>query len=224
MDPTIRHSFWSLMIGGIIWWTALNGTSQPSIQRYLSLRNLRQSQLSHILFTIGVIILISLCMYNGLVLFAMYHDCDPIASNVIKAKDQLLPLLAMETLKDYPGLSGLFVSGIFSAALSSASTVLNSVSAVVLYDVFNALRKKNLSKRNTEIVMRGTVVVAGIVSVLLVYVVENLGAVMQLAMSVPGDDDDEILYSTMKRRAFTKDLNLTLFFASSANSFHCFPC
>ena len=115
----------------------------------------------------------------------MYHDCDPLTTKLAKAKDQLLPLLAMETLKDYPGLSGLFISGVFSAALSSASTVLNSMAAVVLYDVFNAFRSTPLSKRGTDIVMRGTVIIAGIVAVLLVYVVENLGAVLQLSMSIP---------------------------------------
>lgn len=33
------------------------------------------------------------------------------------AKDQLLPLLVMDTLKDLPGVPGLFVAGVFSAAL-----------------------------------------------------------------------------------------------------------
>jgi len=33
------------------------------------------------------------------------------------AKDQLLPLLVMDTLKGMPGVPGLFVAGVFSAAL-----------------------------------------------------------------------------------------------------------
>lgn len=38
---------------------------------------------------------------------------------LIKAKDQLLPLLVMDTLGMYPGLPGIFVGGVFSAALRS---------------------------------------------------------------------------------------------------------
>ena len=34
-----------------------------------------------------------------------------------KRKDQLLPLLVIDVLGQYPGFTGLFVSGVFSAAL-----------------------------------------------------------------------------------------------------------
>jgi solute carrier family 5 (sodium-coupled monocarboxylate transporter), member 8/12 len=129
--------------------------------------------------------MICLCSYNGLLLFATYYECDPLATRLAKAPDQLLPLLVMEILKDLPGLPGLFVAGIFSAALSSLSTMLNSLSAVFLEDFFKPFMKDGLSERASKYIMRGTVLILGLVSLSLVYVVQHLGAVLQLSMTLP---------------------------------------
>lgn len=48
-------------------------------------------------------------------MYATYHDCDPLTTKLAKAKDQLMPLLVMRVLGDYPGLPGMFIAGIFSA-------------------------------------------------------------------------------------------------------------
>lgn len=100
-------------------------------------------------FVVGVLLLIGLCCYCGLLIFATYHECDPLTTKVfnntrinhtikenkkafdlflfrlklVKAKDQLLPLLVMDILGDYPGVPGLFVTGVFSAALRFANVV-----------------------------------------------------------------------------------------------------
>lgn len=69
------------------------------------------------IFCLGTITIILLCGYAGLLVYATYHDCDPLTTKLAKAKDQLLPLLVMRVLGDFPGMPGLFVAGIFSAAL-----------------------------------------------------------------------------------------------------------
>lgn len=45
-----------------------------------------------------------------------------------------MPFYVIDTMQHIPGLSGLFVSGIFSAALSTVSAAMNSLSAVTLED------------------------------------------------------------------------------------------
>lgn len=45
-----------------------------------------------------------------------------------------MPLYVLETMGSVPGLTGLFVAGIFSSALSSVSPVLNSLAAVTMED------------------------------------------------------------------------------------------
>jgi sodium-coupled monocarboxylate transporter 8/12 len=117
-------------------------------------------------------------------IYATYFDCDPLSTRLVKAKDQLLPLLVMDILGDYPGLVGMFVAGVFSAALSSLSTGLNSMSAVILEDFFKPFSKQRLSERQTKVIMRSVVVLFGAICVALVYVVEQLGSVLMLSMSL----------------------------------------
>ena len=86
----------------------------------------------------------------------------------------------MDVMGNIPGLPGLFVSCVFSAALSSLSTYLNSLSAVILEDFVRPRFDHPLSERTTAIIMRTVVVVFGLSSIGLVYIVEHLGMVLQL--------------------------------------------
>ncbi|KAG5668439.1 hypothetical protein PVAND_016379 [Polypedilum vanderplanki] len=189
-DPTIRHSFWTLVIGGSIWWLSINGINQAMVQRYLSLKTMKKAQTANILFSFGAIIFIILSLYNGFLLYATYHDCDPLTTKLAQHPDQMFSLLAIETLKDFPGLVGIFVAGIFSAALSSASTGMNSISAVILLDFCG---KMKLSKLQTSLILRGSVIIFGIISVLLVFVIEKLGAILQFAMIIPSSTSGPLL-------------------------------
>lgn len=167
-----------------MYWLKTNAVSQNMIQRYLSLPTLQCARKALWIFIVGVIILLGLCAYCGLLIYATYHDCDPLTTKLAQAKDQLLPLLVMDILGDYPGLPGLFVAGVFSAALSSLSTGLNSLSAVLLEDFFKTFAKTPLTEKQTHYIMRGSVAVLGAICVGLVFVVEKLGSVLQLSMSL----------------------------------------
>jgi len=83
-----------------------------------------------------------------------------------------------------PGFSGLFIAGVFSASLSSLSTALNSAAAVILEDFWKPNARNELSERKTSFIMRATVFIFGAVSVLLVPVVQKLGGVLQLGISL----------------------------------------
>lgn len=90
----------------------------------------------------------------------------------------------MDVLGEFPGLSGLFIAGVFSAALSSLSTCLNSMSAVVLEDFVKPFANKPLSSRTINWIMRSVVVIVGAICVALVVVVQKMGTVLQLTMSL----------------------------------------
>lgn len=185
-DPTVRHTFFSVVIGGLFIWLGDSSTSQLSIQRFQSLPTVQAVKRAAIYFTCGIMVLYLFCTYNGLLLYATYWDCDPLTTKLAKERDQLVPLLVMKILGDYPGLTGCFVAGVFSAAMSSLSTALNSLAAVILEDfILPTSYGKTLSETGTSIIMRGTVIAFGTLAVALVFVVKHLGQVIQLNRSLP---------------------------------------
>ncbi|KAI8129726.1 Sodium-coupled monocarboxylate transporter 1 [Lucilia cuprina] len=183
-DPTVRMGFFAVFVGGTL--LKLQGTCilQPAVQRFLSLPNMVAVKKSLYAFIIGLVCLLSLCIYLGLLAFASYYDCDPISTGLVRAKDQIVPLYVMQIAGSFPGVGGLFVSGVFSAALSSLSTVLNSLSGVVLKDFVEPYRKKPFTERQTAIILRVVVLFFGVSAMALVKVVEKLGMVMQLSATV----------------------------------------
>lgn len=51
-----------------------------------------------------------------------------------------MPRYVLDTMENIPGLSGLFVAGIFSGSLSTVSSALNSLSAVTMEDYVKVIK------------------------------------------------------------------------------------
>ncbi|KAJ8955548.1 hypothetical protein NQ318_001378 [Aromia moschata] len=174
LDPLSRHTIWSLVIGGFMYSLQTSTVNQNMIQRYLALPSLQAAKRALWVFFIGMLLIVGLCSYCGMLIYATFYRCDPLTTMLAKEKDQLLPLLVMDILGDVPGLAGVFVAGIFSAALSSLSTGLNALAAVVLEDFYKPFFRKQLSERQTYYFMQFTVIFMGILCVGMVFVVEKL--------------------------------------------------
>lgn len=185
LDPTVRLSVLSVFVGGTFFKLQSTSINQTTIQRFMSLPSLKEIKQTLFIFSIGLILLYMGCIYVGLVCYATYYDCDPMSTGLAGRRDQLVPLLVMRVLGFVPGFPGLFVSAVFSAALSSLSTLLNSLSAVILEDfVKPRMKNKQMSERTVALTMRLVVIVFGISSIFMVYVVEHLGMVLQLSATL----------------------------------------
>ncbi|XP_022209730.2 sodium-coupled monocarboxylate transporter 1 isoform X2 [Drosophila obscura] len=184
-DPKVRMSMLAMMVGNVGHNAYMLGCNQIIIQRYNSLPGKKEMAQTALIFIIGLTVLNAVCLYNGLLLYATYFDCDPLTTKLAVAKDQLVPLLVVQSLSSFPGVPGMFVAGVFSAALSSLSTGLNSLAAVFLEDYIKPLRKKPMTEHEVAITVRLCTVIIGVLSVALVFVVERMGThVMQLSMTI----------------------------------------
>ncbi|XP_066266079.1 sodium-coupled monocarboxylate transporter 1-like isoform X1 [Branchiostoma lanceolatum] len=184
-DPRVRHSSWSVHIGGTFMWIAIFGVNQAQVQRYLTVSKLSRAQIALYLNVVGLWLIVTLATLCGLVLYAFYKDCDPIVAGYIRTSDQLMPLIVMEILSWLPGLPGLFVSCVFAGALSTMSSGLNSLSAVTLEDFVRSF-KTDLTEAQYTMISKLLVAIYGGLMILMAYVSSFLGGILQAALSIFG--------------------------------------
>ncbi|RZC32092.1 SSF domain containing protein, partial [Asbolus verrucosus] len=151
-----KYTIWSLIVGGSINYLQIASINQNMLQRYLALPSISHAKKAVWFFVLEFCAFFLVCGYCGLLIYATFYKCNPLSTKLVKEKDQLLPLLAMQVLGDYPGLPGIFVAGILSASLSTP-----------------------LTEKQSFIVMKLTVVIFGVICVGMVYIIEQLGAILQ---------------------------------------------
>lgn len=185
LDPSIRHTVWSLVIGGYFTWVAIFGVNQAQVQRTITCRSLKQAQLAIWMNFPGLCLILYLCCFTGIYMAAFYENCDPLKAEFVDDSNQLLPMFVMDILGDIVGLPGLFVAGLFSGALSTISSGLNSISAAILEDCIRNYSKEIPDKR-ARLISQALAVVFGVVCLGLTYVASQLGSVLQAALSLFG--------------------------------------
>lgn len=143
-----EFGFWPMLIGGLFLYTSYYGTDQSQVQRLFSAQDLgtvKKTLLSNGLMRFPITFIY--CVM-GLVLGTLVAT-QPNFQALIPADkpDLMVPIFIREYLPN--GLIGILMVAIFSAAMSSLSSGVNSLSAASVEDFFN--RKKQLS---TEKYMR----------------------------------------------------------------------
>uniref|UniRef100_A0A1B6D2P4 Sodium/solute symporter n=1 Tax=Clastoptera arizonana TaxID=38151 RepID=A0A1B6D2P4_9HEMI len=185
-DPTIRHSVWSVVVGGTVYWATMFCASQASIQKYLSVESILQVRRALWVSCVSLIVVFSMNFCIGMIMYAVYYDCDPLISKTITASDQLLPLYVMHSLGHLKGIPGLFVAGIFAASLGTVASAMNSLAAVTIKDFLNCLCNITIPEQKGAMASKWLSAVFGLISFGLIFVVERLGSILQVALSLNG--------------------------------------
>ncbi|KAK4876943.1 hypothetical protein RN001_009449 [Aquatica leii] len=176
-----RDSFWSIVIGYAAILLNNIATSQATIQRLMAVPTYSQAKSVMWIFMVGMVISHTSAVIMGLLIYARYSECDPVTTQQILRYDQILPFYVLDIAKSLTGLPGLFIAGVLSASLSSLSTNLNTLSGIIYADFltpYACIRKK---KKNT--VLKLLVVISGVLCILSVFLVEQLGGIVPLCAS-----------------------------------------
>ncbi|MEL6251130.1 MAG: sodium:solute symporter [Bacteroidota bacterium] len=137
-----EFGFWPMLIGGLFLYTSYYGTDQSQVQRLFSAQDLgtvKKTLLSNGLMRFPITFIY--CVM-GLVIGTLVAT-QPSFQQMIPADkpDLMIPIFIREYLPN--GVIGILMVAIFSAAMSSLSSGVNSLSAASVEDFFN--RKKQLA-------------------------------------------------------------------------------
>ncbi|XP_063916914.1 sodium-coupled monocarboxylate transporter 2-like isoform X2 [Zophobas morio] len=193
LDLTARDSFWAYIIGSGSTATALIIIHQTGLQKFLSLSNYKDCVWSVVHTVISMSLVHTFCVCIGLVAYSKYKDCDPLTSHLITKHDQLFPFFVTEIGGSLPGVPGLFIAAICSAALSSMSSNLNALSGVMYKDVVCEFLKKKPSDKQATNILKIIVLVIGLLCSCLVFAMEGLGEVFTVSSTIWGITQGPIL-------------------------------
>lgn len=148
LDPSVRITIVGAIVNMAIWQICTAGGDQTSVQRFMSTADLRAARWAIgtqllVAFVVGV----TLAMVGFALLgyFTRFPEHLPQGMTIRDNADRLFPHFIAHHLP--VGISGLVVSALFAAAMSSMDSGVNSITAVVLTDFFDRFGKAPRNER-----------------------------------------------------------------------------
>ncbi|XP_033759472.1 sodium-dependent multivitamin transporter-like isoform X2 [Pecten maximus] len=143
-DPRVRHTNWGFLFGALFAFLP-NWCNQAGVQRFSSLRSLESAYRTFWLLIPVAVAYHIILGYFGILIYSYYNmlGCDPVQAGLISNFNQIVPYFVLDVLRSLPGLSGIFISCLFSGSLSSFSSGINALSANTVEDIFGGLIQKS---------------------------------------------------------------------------------
>ena len=165
-----EFGFWPMLLGGFFLYVSYYGTDQSQAQRLFSAKSLGTVKAT--LLTNGLMrfpITFLYCLM-GLVIGTYVMTSPEFLAKIPSDKpDYMIPIFIRDYLPN--GLIGILIVAIFSAAMSSLSSAINSLSAASVEDLFN--RNKQLDSKTYVRYSRYAALFWGVFCLLAAFLVEQ---------------------------------------------------
>ena len=185
-DPEARMSLVSIFLAVFCWHTCTAGSDQVVIQRYFATRNVKAAKRVLVINLVADFLAMLLMAMVGLALIA-YFTANPdilgTDQSLDNNSDQLFPKFISTELP--VGLTGLVISGLLAAAMSSLSSGMNSTSSVITTDFISLFRSVEPDERSKILIARWVSVIIGLIVVILSLIVGHVsGNLFEVANKV----------------------------------------
>lgn len=167
-----KLTFWVMAINGIFYAIQKYGTDQTVVQRYLTARSNRDGIKASLIGILLSVPVWALFMFIGTALFAYYQLTPGAVLPTDIAADAVFPLFILNELP--VGITGLIISALIAAAVSSLDSDLICLSAVITEDFYAKLRKQATDQEKLWF-GKAMVVISGLMAILVATVYTYLG-------------------------------------------------
>lgn len=146
LNPATRVTVFGAILNVLIWQVCTAGGDQTSVQRFMATKDLHASRKAigtHLTVNFIVHVTLACVGFALLAYFTARPELLPDGTTLKTHADQIFPMFIAHNLP--AGISGLVVSAMFAAAMSSMDSGVNSITAVVMTDFCDRF---GLSPRN----------------------------------------------------------------------------
>ncbi|KAK4876858.1 hypothetical protein RN001_009364 [Aquatica leii] len=180
LNPTTRCTFWTVVIGNIFSWLGFVAVNPAGVKRFTSFQSIGDAKKVLAIFVLLASATKLISCFSGLIIYTRYIDCDPLSIGYMQLANEIVPFYVLEVASKCPGLSGLFVAGLFSTALNTFSTSLSLIATELFNDIIMPIMSENAAKKVTNQVTTMFMIVIAMISTASIVVIERLGSVLEL--------------------------------------------
>jgi SSS family transporter len=141
MSMTLQYGSWAILIGVFLEGLSAFGVDQVAVQRYLSARSERTSQIGALLNLIGMWIVLPGLLMIGVGLFTYFtHNPTELGDGTLTEILAENPKISDKAMPEFvrihfpPGLAGLFLAALMAAIMSSIDSGIHSVTTALVVD------------------------------------------------------------------------------------------
>lgn len=131
-DPRVRMTFWLLIVSSILQYMFYNSADQIAVQQLLTTSSYREAKKSYFMSIFLWLPIGALIWFVGLAVFK-YFSLNPLPGGNPPPDQALSRFIALNMPSPAPGI---FVAAMLSAAISTLTAGLTSISTVVTKDVY----------------------------------------------------------------------------------------
>jgi SSS family transporter len=173
----------SAMIGWFFVFLNEYGTDQVTVQRLLAVRQEKGVVKAIAFNAVNDVVINGMLIFIGIGMFA-YFQAFPERLEAGVEGDGMLPYYIMHVLP--AGVSGLLVTAIFAAAMSSVDSGINSLSTVIVNDWIKPWRREAHADRGDVALARWLTVALGVLATVAAIYAARIGGIVEMWMRVMG--------------------------------------